>query len=57
MHAYQYDYSIHSTAFLLSMLIFVWNKIFYLLRNALHHDYVIDDVISQNYRFFCCYIK
>ena len=26
------------------MLIFCWNKIFYLLINALHHHYVIDDV-------------
>ena len=29
MHAYQCAYSVHSTAYPLSMLIFGWNKIFY----------------------------
>ena len=49
MHAYQRTYSIHSTSFSLLMLIFSWNMIFYLLINALHHHYVIDDIILQNY--------
>ena len=49
IHAYQCVYSIHCTAYSLSMLIFCWNKIFYLLINALHHHYVIDDVIIQKY--------
>ena len=48
MHAYQCFYSIHCTAHLLSILIFSWNKIVYLLTNALHHLYVIDDVIIQS---------
>ena len=47
MHAYQHTYSIHSTASSLLMLVFCWNKIFYLLINVLHHHYVIDDVIIQ----------
>ena len=51
MHAYQCAYSIHCTAYSLSMLIFSWNKIFHSLINALHHHYVIDDVINQNYCF------
>ena len=45
MHAYQCAYSIHCTAYSLSMLIVSWNKIFYLLTNAFHHYYVADDVI------------
>ena len=49
IHAYQCAYSIHCTAYSLSMLIFRWNKIFYLLINALHRHYVIDDVIIQKY--------
>ena len=52
MHAYQCAYSIHCTASSLLMLIFDWNKIFYLLINALHHHYVIDDVIIQKDCFF-----
>ena len=55
MYAYQSTYSIHSTASSLSMLILSWNKIFYLLINALHHYCVINDVIFQNYCFFCCF--
>ena len=51
MHAYQYAYSIHCTAYSSLLLIFSWNKIFYLLIHALHHHYVIDDVIIQNYCF------
>ena len=57
MHAYQCTYSIHCTAYSLSMLIFSWNKILYLVINALHHHYVVDDVIIQNYCFFCCISK
>ena len=49
IHAYQCAYSIHCTAYSLSMLIFCWDKIVYLLINALHHHYVIDDVIIQKY--------
>ena len=50
IHAYQRTYSIHSTASSLLMLIFSWNKIFYLLINVLHYYYyVIEDVIIQNY--------
>ena len=37
MHAYQCAYSIHGTAYSLSILIFSWNKIVSLLINALHH--------------------
>ena len=44
MHAYQYAYSIQCTAYSLSILILNWNKIFYLLINALHHHYVIGDI-------------
>ena len=44
MHAYQRN-SIHSTASSLLMLIFSWNKTFYLLINVMHHHYVTDDVI------------
>ena len=33
------------------MLIFSWNKIFYLLINVLHHDFIIDDVKIQNFAF------
>ena len=51
IHSYQCAYSIHCTAYSLSLLIF-WNKIFYLLINALHHHYIIDDVIIQNIAFF-----
>ena len=57
MHAYQTSYSIHCTAYSLSMLIFCCNKLFYLLINALHHHSVIDDVIIQKYCFFCCFSK
>ena len=57
MHDYQCAYSIHCTAYSLSMLIFCCNKIFYLLINALHHHYVIDDIIIQKYCFFCCLSK
>ena len=57
MHAYQRTYSIHSPASSLFMLVFSWNKIFYLLINVLHHHYVIDVVIIQNYFFFCCFSK
>ena len=57
LHAYQRTYSIHSTASLLWMLIFSWNKIFYLLINVLYHHYVIDYVIIQNYCFFCSFSK
>ena len=57
MHAYQRAYSIHCIAYLLSMLICSWNKIIHLLINALHHHYVIDDVVIQNYCFFCCFSK
>ena len=35
IHAYQRGYSIHFTAYSLSMLIFSWKKIFYLLINAI----------------------
>ena len=52
MHAYQCTYSIHCTAYSLSILTFSWNEMFYLLINALHHHYVIDDVINQKYCFF-----
>ena len=51
MHAYQRTYSIYSTVSSLSMLIFSWNKIFYLLINAMYHHYVIDDVIIQTIAF------
>ena len=47
MHVYQYAYSIHCTAYLLSMLISSWNKIFNLLINALHYY-----IIIQKYCFF-----
>ena len=47
MHAYQCAYSVHCTAYSLSMLIFNWNKVFYLQINALHHYYVIDDGLIQ----------
>ena len=57
IHAYQCAYFIHCTAYSLLTLIFSWNKIFYLLINALHHHYVIDDVIIQNYCFSCCFSK
>ena len=57
MHAYQCAYSIHCTAYSLSMRIFSWNKIFYLLISALHHHHAIPDVIIQNYCFFCCFSK
>ena len=57
VHANQRTYSIHSTASSLSMLIYSWNKIFYLLINVLHHHYVIDDVVIQNYCFFCSFSK
>ena len=53
MHAYQRTCSIHSIAASQLMLIFSWNKLFYLLINVLHHHYVIDDVIIQNFCFFC----
>ena len=49
MHAYQCPYSIHCAPYSLLMLIFSWNKIFYLQINVLHHHYVIDDVIIQKY--------
>ena len=51
MHAYQCYHSIHCTAYFLSMLMFNWNKIFYLLIKVLHYHYVIDDVIVQEYWF------
>ena len=51
MNAYQPTCSIHSTASSLSMLIFTWNKIFYLLMNVLHHHYGIDDVGIQTNAF------
>ena len=51
MHAYQRSLSLHCTAYSLSMLIFSWNKKFYLLINAMHHHKVIDDVIIQNTAF------
>ena len=57
MHAYQTWYYIYCTAYSLSMLIFSWIKMFYFLINALHHHYVIDDVIIQKYCFFCCFSK
>ena len=58
MHDYQGACSIHYTAYSLSMLILGWNKTFYLLINALHHHYVIDDVsIIQSYDFFSCFSK
>ena len=57
MYAYQRPYSIHCTAYSLSMLIFLRNKISYLLINALHHHYVIDDVIIPKTCFFCCFSK
>ena len=47
MHAYQSTYSIHSTVSSLLVLIFSWNKVFYLPINVLHHHYVIDDVTIQ----------
>ena len=37
LHAYQCAYFIHCTVYSLSMLIFRWNKIFYLLINAFYH--------------------
>ena len=49
MHTYQRAYSIHCTVYSLSVLFFSCNKILYLLINALHHHYVINDVIIQNY--------
>ena len=57
MQAYHCAYSIHCTAYSLLMLIFGWNKIIYLLINALHLYNVIDDVIIQKYCFFCCFSK
>ena len=57
MHAYQRSYSILSTESSLLMLFFTWNKIFYLQIDVLHHHIVIDDVIIQNYCFFCCFSK
>ena len=57
MHAYQRTYFIHSTASSLSMLIFSWNKIFYLLINELHHHYVINNIIIQNYSYLFCFSK
>ena len=48
---FQRIYFIHSTASSLSMLIFSWNKIFYLLMNVLHHHYVIDEIINQTIAF------
>ena len=56
MHAYECAYSIHCVAYLLSIF-FSCNEIFYLLINALHHYYVIDDIIIRNYCFFCCFSK
>ena len=56
MHAYQCTYSNHSTPSSLLMLL-SWNKTFYWLINVLHHHYVIDDVIIQNYCFFCGFSK
>ena len=49
MHVYRCAYSIHCTAYSLAMLIFSWNKIFYLQINVLHHLYVVDDVIIQKH--------
>ena len=57
MHAYQFAYPIPCTVCSLSMQIFSWNKIFYLLINALNHHYVNDDVKIQKYCFFCCSSK
>ena len=57
MHAYQPTYSIHSTAYSVSILIFSRNKIFYLVINSLYHQYIVDDVIIQNYCFFFCFSK
>ena len=51
VRVYQCAYSIHCTDYSLSMLIFSWNKIFYLLINVLHHHNVIDDVIIQKIAF------
>ena len=46
MRAYQCAYSVHYRAYSLPMLIFSWNRIFYLLINALHYHCVIDNVID-----------
>ena len=51
MHAYQQTYPIHSTVSSLSMLIFIWNGIFYSLINVLDHHDVIADVIIQTIAF------